>query len=174
LGNRNGSHQAETDSVQTLSTKLKSLPPWRHSRSFTDSEWRNIIETAKLVQTSTPDDVRAALRGSASMVKLEDYTGDYEEDSRVFILMRVAFDLPERAPTTDMFSFKGFSRTNSDFTGESRVNLDWPITWSKGTPELVAQYEGSQGPPYIAVDEYNYLLARFPYRDLTAVAKTLR
>jgi hypothetical protein len=94
-----------------------------------------------------------------------EFSGDYEDESKVFILMRVVFDLPVSALESECLSFKGWTNWPlPDAAGH--VNLSWPVEWRYGKPSLLAHYEGSEGVPYGAAEEYEYFRARFPFRRL--------
>jgi hypothetical protein len=83
------------------------------------------------------------------------------------------FALPENAPITNRFSFKGWMRFDTethrfdaDVNPDGTVNLSWPITWKGKEPKLTTGCRGSQGGQYEAGAEFLYMLKRFPMREL--------
>jgi hypothetical protein len=46
------------------------------------------------------------------------------------------------------------------------VNLAWPLSFEGERPVLLACFEGAEGATDAAVDEYEDLRARFPFRKL--------
>ncbi len=142
-----------------------SLAPWRsRDGDLDDREWANYVNVARSVQQTSPEVVKDALAQFMRDANAARFEG-YEISSKPFLLMRVVFDLPESAPESSRRSFKGW--TNWPAPDDSgNVSLSWPVSWSTGQPRLVADYTGSEGKPYAAVEEYHYLLNHFVYRKL--------
>ena len=134
---------------------FKSLRPWSRSSDFKDGDWGNYKKVARVVQQTDPQVVEGALE--SFMV-----TDDTEESS-LFLLMRVMFELPEAAPVAERRQRKGWTNWPAP-DAQGNISLAWPLTWAHGEPGLVASYEGSEGPPYPAVTDYRYLLANYPFR----------
>jgi hypothetical protein len=149
---------------QELIERLHSLPAWKAQEDFTDQDWEQYIELARLVQSAGPDMVAAALDEFIQQTVQEEYQG-YEGESKPFILMRVLFELPEAASVDDRRSFKGWSNW-PDADANNQVNLSWPVSWEGGRPKLLDYYKGSMGLPYAAAAEYHYLSRNYPYRKL--------
>ena len=148
----------------TLQRQVAGLPPWRYE-PFDDDDWATYVSVARAVQQSSPETVEAALEHFLREARSETFQG-YESESKPFLLMRVVFDLPEVAPESERQSFKGWDNWPPP-DADGRVSLAWPLSWQSGRPELVARYEGSQGLPYAAVEEYRHMRAHYPYRELT-------
>lgn len=149
---------------QEILNLLHSLSAWTAQGDFSDQDWEKYVEIAKLVQSTDPDVVAAALDEFTQQAIREGYQG-YESESKPFILMRVVFEIPETGSAEKRFSFKGWSNWPEP-DANNEVNLSWPISWIGGSPTLVAPYEGSMGRPYAAAAEYRFLLKNFPYRKL--------
>jgi hypothetical protein len=112
------------------------------------------------VQDADPADVDRALE--AFLARASGFEGA-EDETRLFLLMRVVFDLPEQAPEEERRSYKGW--VNWPPPGaDGTVSLAWPLTFAAGDPALVDPYEGSEGPRYAAVSEYRHLLERYGFR----------
>jgi hypothetical protein len=143
-----------------LAAALRRLAPWPPDRQLSPEEWGSYIEAARLVQQTPPDAVERALLGF-----LDESTGagSAENESPLFLLMRVVFDLPERRPAGDRRVFKGWINWPAPDAGGS-VNLAWPVTWQAGRPSLAAPFAGADGSRYGALEEYRHLLAHFPFR----------
>jgi hypothetical protein len=147
-----------------LIERLRSLPAWTKQEEFTDQTWAQYIDVARIVQSTDPDTVEAALNGFIQEVLQEQVQG-YESESKPFILMRVVFEIPEVASAEKRFSYKGWTNW-PDPDAKNQVNLSWPVSWEGGAPKLLASYEGSMGQPYAAAAEYSFLSQNFPYRKL--------
>lgn len=150
--------------AQELQELFGSLAPWSQRQDLTKEEWNNYLKVARAVQQSTPEVVESALELFMRGAIQEEFKG-YEGESKLFLLMRVVFDLPEAAPESQRRSFKGWINW-PEADSEGNVSLAWPISWQSARPALIAPYEGSEGIPYAAVKEYRYLLEHFPYRQL--------
>jgi hypothetical protein len=148
--------------AQDLKSSFDSLRTWTQRDAFSPEDWANYIKVAKLVQETEPEIVETALDQFVKAATLEPFTG-YESESKVFLLMRVVFELPEIGPEQSRAMFKVWTNwPQADMQGN--VSLTWPITWRSGRPELMAGYEGSEGKPYPAAAEYRYLRDHFSYR----------
>lgn len=148
--------------VQTLLASLRSLAPWGTDPDFVAGDWRNYIEAARLVQKSELADVK---RGLAAFLDEADGLTGVRNETRVFLLMRVVFDLPDCSPLDQRRIFKGWVNWPEP-DDEDSVDLSWPVGWRNGHPFLLAHYEGADGPRYGAIEEYRDLISRFPFRDL--------
>jgi hypothetical protein len=148
--------------VQDLLAAFRALPPWPSDRDLSDEDWLRYVNAARLVQHSEPADAKRAL--ARFLDEAEGFAG-VENETRLFLLLRVVFDLPDRAPADQRRTFKGWVNWPEPDT-EGNVNLSWPVSWSAGQPILLARFEGADGPRYAAVEEYRHLLARFPFREL--------
>jgi hypothetical protein len=150
---------------EELVRRMRALEPWRNTTAYSRKGWDDLIALARIVQRTNPERVAAALDLFGKMPFHEQVKPDYQEESKPFLLMRVVFDLPESAPRSEYFSFKGWIHPSGSKLPEW-INLSWPVSWRNGTPHLVAAYGGSLGQPYAASAEYRYLLKRYRMRDL--------
>jgi hypothetical protein len=153
-----------TDSaaVQDLLAAFRALPPWHSDRGFSDEDWQRYLDAAHLVQHSEPADVEHAL--ARFLDEADGFTG-VENETRLFLLLRVVFDLPERVPAGERRVFKGWVNWPEP-DAEGNVNLSWPVSWQGGRPVLLARFEGADGPRYGAGEEYRHLFASAPVREL--------
>ena len=149
---------------EELVNQLRALPPWRAESDFTDEDWSKYIALAQRLQSVDSGVVEAGVGEFVRQSLQEPYQG-YDSQSKPFLLMRVLFDIPERAPAANHFSFKGWTNWPAP-DANNQVNLSWPVSWQTGKPQLLDRYDGSMGRPYAAADEYRYLLQTFPYRKL--------
>jgi len=147
-----------------LKSLFDSLSPWSQKEGFTDIDWENYRQVARDVQKSISEVVESALELFMKEAIQEEFKG-YESESKLFLLMRIVFVLPELAPEILRRSFKGWVNW-PEADSKGNVNLSWPISWQSAEPKLIDRYEGSEGVPYSAIQEYRYLLQNFPYREL--------
>jgi hypothetical protein len=150
--------------LSSLATAFRTLAPWSAAADdLSSAEWDRYVAVAGEVERADPAEVDNALDellGDGSGFEAED------DETRLFLLLRVVFDLPETARESERRSFKGWVNwPPPDANGN--VSLSWPITWEAGRPALVSPYEGSEGRPYAAVAEYRHFLASYPFRALS-------
>jgi len=148
--------------LSSLTAAFRTLAPWTAADELSSAEWDRYVAVAGEVERADPTDVERAL---------DEFLGERsgfdaaEDETRVFLLLRVVFDLPEKAAASERRPFKGWVNwPPPDPTGN--VSLSWPVTWDEGRPALVAPYEGSEGRPYAAVAEYRHFLESYPFRRL--------
>ena len=151
------SFQAQTQT--NLLQLFRSLKPWTSSGGYASADWSKAIATAQIVQRTDPRLVREALETFGKRTNLPPFNGEYEEESKVFLLMRVAFDLPQ---TNEPSVFSRWLSKKGNFDDRS---VSWPVAWSNNQPHLVAAYLGSEG-PYVPSAEFDYFLQHFPMRRL--------
>ena len=149
---------------KSLADQFHSLKPWTKKDGFTKNDWDHYIKIAGNVQNSEPEVIKSAMEAFRQEVMKEDFNGQYESESKLFILLRVVFDLPEKAPANQRLSFKGWINwPEPDENG--KVNLSWPVSWKGGSPALIAGYEGSVGEIYDAWSEYKHFSQNFKFRN---------
>jgi len=148
--------------LRSLTTKFRELAPWTHAGDLSAGQWERYLDVAREVQRADPSEVERAI---AEFLRERSGFGAAEDETRIFLLLRVVFDLPESVPAEQRHAFAGW--VNWPPPGpDGKITLSWPITWRTGRPVIVAPYEGSEGESYAGVEEYRYLLAHFPFRDL--------
>lgn len=154
-----------TDSatIQGLLAAFRELPPWRGT-DLSAEDRRRSARTARHMQNSDPADAERAL--ALFLDEAGGFTG-VENETRLFLLMRFVFDLPDRVPASQRRVFKGWINWPAPDAG-GIVNLSWPINWQHGQPTILAPYAGAEGPRYGAIEEYRYLLGHFPFRKIGA------
>lgn len=153
----------ESATVRSLLAAFRLLAPWSYDRSYSMEDWERYIDAAQLVQESDPADVERAV---AQLMEQSEGFNNVENETRLFLLLRIVFELPEHAQASKRRVFKGWVNwPEPDSRGY--VNLSWPVGWRDNRPYLLARYEGAEGPRYAAIEEYRYLLANFPFRKLS-------
>ena len=132
-----------------LQTLTDSIVSWSEVEppSMSSRDWSNLVVVAKVIQTSEPKSVERALH--LYQLGGEDESNFYRssrpDDSKLFLLMRVVFVLPESVPEHDFHFFAGWLGTSSLYNADGSMNQSWPIKWNNGRPKLIAAYAGIQG-----------------------------
>jgi hypothetical protein len=147
--------------VASLLTAFLRLAPWHYEPGLSADDLSAYEAVARLVQSSGPAEVRRALADFQD----QDPSAGIDNETRLFLLLRFVFDLPEHAPAAQRRIFWGWVNW-PDPDAAGRVNLAWPLSFEGGRPVLLARFEGAEGSIHAAVEEYHDLLARFPFRNL--------
>jgi hypothetical protein len=143
-----------------LLSAFEALAPWPADRDLTGDEWSRYLAAAREVQDGEPGEVERALAEFLDR-------GGPDNETRLFLLSRVVFELPDRAPAAERRTWKGW--TNWPEPGpDGTVDVSWPVRWEDGRPRLEAPFAGAEGHRYAAVEEYRGLRGRYPFRSLPA------
>lgn len=138
------------------------LTPWTAAPALSPAQRDRYVAVAAAVQRHEPAAVERAI---GDFLSRRSGPGNSEDETRIFLLLRVVFELPEHVPADERASFKGWVNWPAP-APDGTVSLAWPIAWAADGPVVVAPYEGFEGPEYAAVEEYRHLLERHPLRAL--------
>jgi hypothetical protein len=148
-----------------LERMLGKIEPWTESASYSEAGWRHLIKTARAFQKADPKLASEALENHA-----QKHSGDPNrlavEQGKLFLLMRMVFEVPENAP--QRIPSATWHRGQSDINPDGTFNLAWPLTFQGGNPRLLSGRQGSPG-PYSARNEYSYMRYQYEPRDLSKV-----
>lgn len=150
--------------AQYLVNVYDGLEAWSNEGDFSKNTWEAYKKAAVMVQRSKNEMIEQSISDFLSMVVPREFKG-LDDESKLFILFRLVFDLPENAPVSERRSFKGWTnwpKANSD--GE--VNIAWPVRWNNGEPFIEAKYEGSEGRPYNALAEFRHFRNKYNFRQI--------
>lgn len=151
-------------SEDELVDQINALPAWKSSGDFSEEEWACYLEVGRRLQEQPAEVIERALDRVVNAADTDSPAGD-ESQSKAFLLLRLVFDLPQRARVEERRSFKGWINwPKSD--AEGFVSLAWPVAWVNGRPSLCAPYGGSMGLPYDASGEYRYLRGKYQLKEL--------
>jgi hypothetical protein len=174
-----------------LSDLLATIDPWPSGNlKYSKVSWEHMFSAAKYIRGCDPESVFKTLHTyenkypyrraqfdldslpghklpSNSSEELGKLDKTIEEDTKIFLLMRVLFNLPEHA--TSRPRFYPWHENHTDLDSNGTVNVAWPITWKSGNPQLVTGETGIQGVVdlYLPAEEYDYFLRHYPMRELT-------
>ena len=163
------------------------------STNYSGKNWEMLTLAAKLIQKSDPQSVENFMRkyqgdeedqffSSTNLQEVEkkfrerqaikiDLDKEDEKDGKLFLLLRVVFNLPEHVTTTNVVNFHRFAgwvSYDSEINSDGSINVAWPIYWNHGNPYLVSGNQGLQGfdARYKASDEYDYYRKVYDFRAL--------
>ena len=149
--------------VPHLTTLFEKLDPWQAKPTYSAEAWEATFRTCDAMSHLTPPVIEEEIRSFLGRSSLSE---KFYNQTKIFILLRVYFDLPEHAPLSERvasLSWRGsWDATNSDGT----ISLAWPVAWKSKQPYLSQGFEGYEGRDYDPVAEFRYLNARFKRRSL--------
>ena len=137
--------------------------------SWTNGYYNNpsaeLLNTARQVQhTTTPSSLHNSLVNYE--VACRGTTEYVENMSKVYLLLRVLYQLPQEANSNNAKTFGGWIHPS---TGKSIFNLSWPVAVNQsptGYSINVDKYQGFLGRGYDGAAELDYFNANFPKRNL--------
>jgi len=147
---------------------LNQVAPWpSFPEKYTAANWRSAIQTARLLQKADRSVVSQALEQNG-FLRIGGRIGGRSDMTSALLVLRLMFNLPEDAAPDMRFTHLGWGTLGprSHEEREGKINLAWPITWNRGNPRLVTGFWGYEGGPYCPSDEYQFLLERYPFRNL--------
>jgi len=154
---------------QQLAQRLGLIEAWPgHSTVYSKNNWDQLISLAKIVQRCDPESVQNVF-SSYQKSYADDLMVEPFNDSKLYLLMRVTFELPERVDFPDArVQGGGWVSNATEYNKDGTVNLAWPISWNNGNPKLISGFIGIQGMSnrYDAAAEYRGLYEAFPRRNL--------
>ncbi len=154
-----------------LTELIDSVTIWGdNDTNYSQDSWRKLFSVAAKMQTNSSESVEKAIREYQLLDvrngRFDDpYAAGIHNDRKLFLVMRVVFDLPEAAPKKERF-IKGWETMRTEVNRDGTLNLAWPLKWHQGQPELVSGFTFYEGVRYNAADEFHYLCARFRKRAL--------
>lgn len=142
---------------------LEDLPSWC-DHVYGSAEFDLLEDSGKEAAAYTLDELRAAL------VIAED-RGDHRDpraSSKMYVLMRVLFEVPESMPTRGAPVGLGTFLGHPVFVDgdQNKYAVGWPVEWTNGEITHVALCHGvkTQGVVYRAVEEFDAFRQLFPRR----------
>jgi hypothetical protein len=149
---------------ESLAMKIGHLRPWSGDGIMSPSDWRSYITVARQLQNESLDGAKAVI---TEYEALAEERGDsmINVESRLFLLLRVVFDLPEQAPESNRRLFIGWTNW-PEVDRSGNVNMAWPVKWTNGVPSLMAKCHGRLGPPYDAIGEFSHFHRYYRLRKL--------
>ena len=183
-----GAHPAKTLSSAVLDHFLHDIAPWPGGKSaYSDENWQALVVAAKFIQNCDSASVESTVREYQNRTYIDkafpppksgvDYyknIGPFEarnrreDDSKLLLLMRVLFDLPEHMKATGIryFGWESFAEHQ-----DGTMDMNWPIRWTEGKPELASGETRLEGvvDVYNVLGEYKYFSERYHFRNLDTI-----
>jgi hypothetical protein len=153
----------DTARLNDIGRKIYRLLSW--TNMYYNSASAELLNTARQIKnTTTPSSLRNSLLIYENACK---GTTDYVENmSKVYLLLRVLYQLPQEMNSSNVKTFGGWIHPS---VGKSYYNLAWPVLVNQtnnGITINVDKYQGFLGRGYDAAAELDYFNANFPKRNL--------
>ena len=149
-----------------LKRTITHITPWpAMATDYKADDWQKLVKAARALQQA--DSALATLVISERLDKASDTAGELADDqTRIFLLLRTAFNLPQQSPQPGQFGFEQWPRNNTDLNSNGTANMAWPILWNDGKPQLAAGRPAPLSGSYEAKNEFTVLRFKFAPRDL--------
>lgn len=146
--------------IDEIVNMLIACPAWSVMAEDDITTREEMMNTMEEVSKTDLDILyKALVEYESRLKKLNRY--DISAMSRLFVLNRYIFAVPEKLPQDQVRGFGGFVVPVDD----NGVNTMWPLAvGSDGNLVLVGFFLGYWGPPYQAVAEFEYLREEFGIR----------
>ncbi|MBU0553728.1 hypothetical protein KJ940_19810 [Myxococcota bacterium] len=145
---------------------IQALPPWNYNH-YGSIEIEQLKNIGKEMMAYDLDKIREALKAA----KEARYDEDVNTSSKIYILMRVLFEVPDAVPYKNskgiLMSYAGFFKKRG-YKGDLSLNpLGWPLVWNKGDLVEVKLCNGVKAHQiiYYFLDEFDMMRENFPRRQ---------
>lgn len=137
---------------------LGSMPAWSEIGSSNVAR-RAIEQTMAKLEQSGLETLRAAVKLYVDWADEQPGGPSVAEMSRLFVLNRYIFNVPESAPLGSVRLFGGWRGVT---TKPGILNPLWPWKIVQGKKRLRGQFLGYSGDVYQALEEFDYFRKQFP------------
>ena len=152
----------EIKTKSTISKMINSSPAW--TLTCGDEEGRALIQVAKSISEYSKPEIRDGIEEFISVIQnRNDYV---DQASKVYLVLRAIYDLPESIPIEQVKSYGGWVRHST--TSESTdFDLQYPLRYNPENQSLtfIGQFDGYLGAEYDALGEFDYFDSNFVLRD---------
>lgn len=156
--------EADKSSLNSLAQVILDIPAW--TNVYTSSENLNLTEIASEVSSVPTPNLQTAIQQILDAVI--GTKSEIEDLSKVYLLLRSIFQLPNNAPRSNVKVFGGWINPEVLKTDLPNFNLSWPIVPNIGstgiTLQVVGQFAGYLGKPYDAIGELLFFEENYPRR----------
>ena len=164
---------------------VDNIAPWPDGETtYSVKDWATLVAAAKYIQSCDPASVESTLRefqDETSVDKTVRPPNTYsapsdlsqlmkrlDDDSKLLLLMRMMFELPDhiKGMEIEYFGWRSYAGHK-----DGTFDQNWPICWMNGQPKLASGMTSLEGPVdvYNVVGEYQYFSAQYHFRNLNAV-----
>lgn len=153
---------ADTNKLDYTGKLIQQIPSWLDG--YDSSKAKKLYDLARQISYLPYTDLRASLQTYYNVFARAE--GSTEALSKVYLLLRVLYILPEAADVNTVKVFGGFINPDVEQSATA-FNVSWPVkATGYGKITVSGKFEGYIGAPYDAVAEADYFNSSFPRRLL--------
>jgi hypothetical protein len=150
-----------TPRIEALINVIAAIPPWTAGR-YDEVKTRALREAATQLASASLEELRGAVETYAQRHRLSDDAT--EKLSRLYLLLRVVFDVPCSIARQQAKVFGGWNHPSVG-SDDPSFRLSWPIEVDQdGRLAVVGVYRSYRGRPYDAAGEFQYFAENFELR----------
>ncbi len=141
---------------------VAAVPPWTDGR-YDEPKTRALRDAAARARDVSSFQLRAAIRAFEDAYR--NAADNTRQLSRVYLLLRAVFDLPEWMARTEAQVFGGWNHPSIGKPDQPAFRVAWPLVVdAAGHLVVEGEFAGYRGLPYDATREFDFFAARFPRR----------
>lgn len=150
-----------TANAEKAAIIIDGIPSWVDG-TYEKAEVEALVTAARELQKLRVQDVRAAV---ASRSRPGEGDRGLESSGKVYVLLRVFFDVPESMEFAEAKVFGGWRFPGAGDTGRP-FPARWPVTVTEGRVVSVDRFRGYAGAPYAGGAEFDFFSAKWGKREL--------
>ena|ERR1041384_3360545 len=142
---------------------IESSPEWSEIPADDEASRSKIIEKMRGVAKYDLDTIRSAIEQYLSKKEQSEGGNDVASMSRLYVLNRYLFDVPDKVPMGErrFGSFFGIPHDSQS------VNEMWPLSVDdKGKLALTGSFKGYFGEEYLPLQEFDYFKEKYGPRKI--------
>jgi hypothetical protein len=147
--------------IEKIHRLIERCPSWPNMNMKDIERKSRILESLKAISRYPLDEIRFAEKQLVNNKLKMNYSAG--EMGKLYMLNRMIFNVPSKMEvgSKQFASFEGIPHDKDSADGV------WPLLFTDdGQIQLVGQFRGYCGPPYIAFREFDYFKGRYPRRKL--------
>lgn len=136
------------------------LKPWTADSGYSQADNYLLVQHAMALHQLSDNEIITGVAQYAAY-----YAGDLDAMSKLFLVLRILYNVPDSIPIEQAQSFGGWLKPTADMCGPY-YKLLWPMGWINPfpVPVVVMPFPGYIGAPYDPVGELEYFMETFGRR----------
>ncbi len=141
---------------------IVAVPPWTDGR-YDEPKTQALRAAAARARSVSSFQLRAAIRAFEDAHR--NAPDSTRQLSRIYLLLRAIFNVPDWMARTDAGVFGGWNHPSVGKPGQPAFRIAWPLAVDDaGRLVVEGEFTGYRGMPYDATAEFDFLAARFDRR----------
>ncbi len=141
--------------------KVETVKAWTDTYGYSENDNYTLMESAAQIVTMTDAEIITGVNDYT-----EYYAGYIPEMSKLYLVLRYVYDVPDEMVIEDAFTYGGWVRPIEEISG-STYNMMWPLGFNEfSMPVVDHPFMGYMGAEYDAPGELAYFMENFTRREL--------